>query len=86
VEKRSEPPFCGNCRHFHAHAQMLGMGQCWCGPPQMIPTMANGQPGMMPVRPVAGVRERPCGQWAAAAPDLKLPPSAIEAGLKSITK
>lgn len=70
---------CGTCQHYRAHPQVLGMGQCWWGPPQMMATMQNGAPGLIPVRPVVSIRELPCGQWTATLSEQSKPaPSGAE--------
>jgi len=41
---------CGNCAHY-LKQPLVPVGECWECPPQMIPVMQHGQPGLMPVRP-----------------------------------
>lgn len=69
---------CGMCKHYRANLQMLGMGQCWWGPPQMLAIVQNGAPGLIPVRPAIAFSTPACGQWAPAPSKSKPDPSASE--------
>jgi hypothetical protein len=63
-----EKSCCGNCAHFRRNPQTIGVGVCWCLPPQVVPAVMPGSnvAGVLPVRPPVRVSDY-CGQWHAPA-------------------